>query len=122
MDHVVRILLVEGDRDTREILSWVLSHDGFEVAEASNGERAFELMRECPPDLVLLDFAMPVLDGGDVIEAMPKDASLRPVPVVMISASPQAFQMAALAHVVKPFAMADLMSAMRRALPDQASN
>ena len=122
MDQVVRILLVEDDRDTREILSWVLGHDGFEVAEASNGERALELMRECPPDLVLLDFAMPVLDGRDVIEAMRKDLSLRKVPVVTISASPQALQMAASAHVAKPFAMADLLGAIRRALHCQAND
>ena len=116
MDDGVRILLAEDDRDTREVLSWALRHDGFQIEEAPDGERALELMRAYPPDLVLLDFAMPVLGGREVIEAMRKEPALRSVPVITISASPQSCQVAAFAHVVKPFAMAELTGAIRRAL------
>jgi len=111
-----RILIVEDDADTREVLTYALVQDGFDVEGAPDGERALEMMRARRPDLVLLDLWMPRLDGREVMEAMQRDPSLSGVPVVTISASPVETPSAAFAHVQKPFAVAELKEAIRFAL------
>ncbi len=111
-----RILIVEDDTDTREILAYALVHDGFDVEEAPDGERALEVMRERRPDLVLLDLWMPRLGGREVMEAMQRDPSLSGVPVVTISASPAETPSIAFGHVEKPFAVEELKDAIRLAL------
>ncbi|PSO76288.1 MAG: diguanylate cyclase response regulator [Cyanobacteria bacterium QS_4_48_99] len=58
-----RILVVEDDRDTRELLREVMESEGYEVAEASNGQACLEAYQRQLPDVVLLDAMMPVMDG-----------------------------------------------------------
>ena len=57
------VLLVEDDRDTREMYSEYLSYSGLTVTEASTGRRALESIKAHRPDIVVPDIAMPEMDG-----------------------------------------------------------
>ncbi len=80
------ILVVDDDLVNRTLLARTLTAAGHEVRTARNGREALELLHAEPSDVVLLDIVMPELDGVSVLEQMKADASLRDIPVIMISA------------------------------------
>lgn len=118
-----RVLVVEDDTDTREVLAYALSREGFIVITAPDGERGLEVARAWRPDVVLLDVLMPRLSGNAMADAMRRDVTLRGVPVVSMSASPAELgPPTARSHVPKPFAIAEIVTALRQALgPADAS-
>ena len=61
-----RILIVDDDDNIRQIVRMCLADEGYEVFEAANGQAALEAARHRPPDLILLDMRMPVMDGGNL--------------------------------------------------------
>jgi CheY-like chemotaxis protein len=75
------VLLVEDDRDTREMYSEFLSHSGLRVAEAPSGRRALETAREQCPDVVVTDIAMPGMDGLELSRRL----RLCAVPIIAVS-------------------------------------
>ena len=83
------VLLVEDDRDIREILAETLELEGFEVVTASNGLEALEVIRGMParPAVILLDLMMPVLDGYGFLAERRKDSVLSSIPVAIVTAS-----------------------------------
>ncbi len=81
------ILIVEDDEDIREALQGLLELNGFEVLVASNGREAVEYLQGTPrPALILLDMAMPVMDGHRVLTFRKETDGYLEVPVVIISA------------------------------------
>ena len=82
MPHV---LLVEDDRDTREMYSYYLSHSGMRVTEARTGRRALERVREHTPDVVVTDIAMPEMDGLELSRRLRAEASTHDVPIIAVS-------------------------------------
>ncbi len=112
-----RILVVEDDQDTRDVLVYTLEREGFDVSAAPDGERGLEAMRARRPDLVLLDLLMPRLGGREVLSAMRRDPALSAIPVISVSASPAETRPAAvLAHIPKPFGIRELVEAVTLAL------
>ncbi|MCU0241973.1 MAG: response regulator [Vicinamibacteria bacterium] len=109
-----RILVVDDDQATRNVLHAVLVVAGYVVDLIDNGELAVEQIQQQPPDLVLLDIAMPGLNGWGVLRRM-EEAALA-TPVITVSGeyvSPAALGLAkkqVRAHVLKPFHMATLLS------------
>lgn len=83
---VKRILVVDDDPDLRDIIALVLRRAGYVVEGAADGAEALDLMRRHRPDAVLLDLAMPVMDGRTFLEVKRGDPALAPVPVVIMSA------------------------------------
>jgi CheY-like chemotaxis protein len=82
------VLIVDDDRDIRAALGELLAEDGYEVATATNGAEALELLRNSsPPCMVLLDLMMPVMDGYEFLEEQKRDPALAPVPVAIMTAS-----------------------------------
>jgi len=81
-----RILVVDDEPGNRDVLVRQLTRQGHTVAEAADGEAAIARLRAEPFDLVLLDMMMPVLDGFSTLRALKADATLRDLPVIMISA------------------------------------
>ena len=61
-----RILVIEDDPDTQQMLGIILSSEGYDVLPASNGTLGLELLRKMGPDLVLLDWMLPGMDGLEV--------------------------------------------------------
>ena len=81
--HVV--LIVEDDPETRQYYSEALRHDGFEIEQAHNGHQALHKALEHPPDLVLMDIAVPGLDGIELCKRLRADERTRSVPVLAIT-------------------------------------
>jgi pimeloyl-ACP methyl ester carboxylesterase/DNA-binding response OmpR family regulator len=81
-----RLLLVDDNSMNRDMLSRRLERLGYQVREADDGQPALDLLRAEPFDLVLLDIMMPEMDGYAVLRAMQADATLRRVPVIVLSA------------------------------------
>jgi len=83
------ILVVDDEFVILEVLEAILSDAGFKVISAMNGQEAMSLLQEEVPDLVIVDFMMPLLDGAGVIKAMRADGRLGRVPVLLASALPE---------------------------------
>ena len=80
-----RILVVDDNASNRDLLFRRLSHDGHQVARASSGRRALEILEVEDFDLILLDLLMPDLNGFEVLERLKADERLHDIPVIMIS-------------------------------------
>jgi adenylate cyclase len=81
------LLVVDDNEDNRYTLTRRLGREGFSnIATATNGREALELLRAKPIDLVLLDIMMPDMNGYEVLEHLKADPQLRHIPVIMISA------------------------------------
>jgi len=82
------ILLVEDDRDSREALAFILEEAGHTVASAGNGREALELLDEDePPDLILLDLMMPVMNGWEFLGERKRRPRLASIPVMVLTAA-----------------------------------
>jgi CheY-like chemotaxis protein len=85
------ILIVEDDADLREMMAQLLTLEGFRAETVANGRDALEYLRRGdPPDLILLDLMMPVMDGWEFRRQQREDPALANVPVVVLSALDQA--------------------------------
>ena len=81
-------ILVADDNDlSRELMRELLEQWGHVILEAVNGRHAWELIRECAPDLVFLDLQMPLQDGFGFIRELRSDSRFQNLPVVAVTAS-----------------------------------
>ena len=83
------VMIVEDDRDTREMLGRFLELEGFDVRTAANGQMAFEALREdgSAPHVILLDLMMPVMNGWQFREKQVRDPRFSRIPVVVVTAA-----------------------------------
>jgi signal transduction histidine kinase/DNA-binding response OmpR family regulator len=82
-----RVLVVDNDAASRTLVTRTLAGVGFDTIEAPEGRSALELAHAAPPDLVVTDLAMPVLNGLELARAIRGDTGFRLLPVIAISAS-----------------------------------
>ena len=119
-----RVLLVDDDEDVRHMTRVSLGFEGFAVTEASDGTTGLALAREEKPDAIVLDVMMPGRDGFDVLRELRDDESLSDVPVVILTAKPNAesegWQAGATAYLTKPFTGTALAGTLRRLLEGSA--
>ncbi|MBW4090669.1 MAG: response regulator [Proteobacteria bacterium] len=87
---MAKILVVDDEFGVGELLREVLDEEGHAVRLAINGRQGLEQMAVERPDVVILDFMMPVLNGGDVLKAMREDPKLADIPVIVTSSLPEA--------------------------------
>ena len=81
------ILIVDDDADIRMTLRDFLTEEGFAVQTARDGQHALHLLEKiAPPDLILLDYKMPNMDGKQFVAAQRRNKKLRTIPVVILSA------------------------------------
>jgi two-component system, cell cycle response regulator DivK len=81
-----KILVVEDDTDNRRIVAKVLSVEGYRVIEATDGVEALSQARREHPDLILMDLAMPNIDGWEATRQLKGDPQTRSIPVVALTA------------------------------------
>jgi CheY-like chemotaxis protein len=114
-----RILICDDDVTVRLLLRVVLDGD-YEFDEASDGTEALEVARRENPDLVVLDIMLPQRNGFDVLEELRRDARLRDVPTVVVTASPEQEDAALAAGAdrffMKPFEPDELRTAVAELL------
>lgn len=116
----MKILIADDEKNMRWILHKNFAEEGFEVLEAANGKEAFDLFVDKEPDLVILDYKMPVIDG---IEALKRIRILNDkVPLIMITAhgntdtAVETMKLGATDYISKPFDMDELKITIRKAL------
>jgi CheY-like chemotaxis protein len=80
------VLIAEDNPVNRELLRELLEIRGYAVIETCNGEEALDQIEKTPPDILLLDLSMPVLDGFGTIERIRKNPSFRSLPVLAVTA------------------------------------
>jgi DNA-binding response OmpR family regulator len=79
------ILIVEDDKFLRELIVQKLIKEGYDVAEAIDGEEGIKKVKTVKPDLVLLDLILPGIDGFEVLTKIKEDPSLVRIPVIILS-------------------------------------
>jgi two-component system, NtrC family, nitrogen regulation response regulator NtrX len=115
------ILVVDDERDIRELVKEILEDEGYEVAIANNGQEANRARRFRRPDLILLDVWMPDIDGISLLKEWSAEGSLES-PVIMISGhgtvetAVEATRLGAYDFIEKPLSLAKLLLIVRRAL------
>jgi CheY-like chemotaxis protein len=113
-----RILLVDDDASLRSVVAETLRGEGYAVDEASDGAEGLEQLRAAPPDLLLLDLAMPVVDGQGLIAAWRAQEHRPDVPIVILSATPTlaeaAHEAGVKAILLKPFDLGVLLAMVER--------
>ena len=109
----------------RENLVTLLELEGFQVASAENGRRGVELALAAPPDLVLCDVMMPVLDGYGVLDQLRRQPTTQRVPFIFLTAKGErtdiraGMNLGADDYLVKPVNQADLLEAIAARLERQ---
>jgi len=83
---MTKVLLVEDNEMNRDMLSRRLSRRGFEVVCAVNGQRGVELARSEAPDIILMDFSLPLMDGWEATRRVKAGDATRDVPVIGLTA------------------------------------
>lgn len=79
------VLVVEDYQDAREMYTEYLRFSGFAVAEASNGYEALEKASSLMPDIILMDLALPRMDGWEATRRLKADARTRDIPIVALT-------------------------------------
>ena len=101
-----RVLIVDDNSDIRRLYAIGLNQRGFEVKLAANGAEALERIVDEKPDIVLLDWLMPLMDGGELLDRIGS-----PIPVIVISGqpAPQTLDPRILAWLTKPVTVDELV-------------
>ncbi|HXG56245.1 MAG TPA: response regulator [Vicinamibacterales bacterium] len=105
----LHVLLAEDDPDIRLVARLALKKAGYRVTVASNGREAIEKVAEDRPDVILLDWMMPDVDGPETCARLKADPATADIPVVFMTAKSQGFEverglsLGAKAYIVKPF-------------------
>ncbi|AMV72464.1 response regulator [Desulfuromonas carbonis] len=117
-----KVLVVDDDRFMRELLTDLLQQGGFEVALATNGEEGISRALAAPPDVILLDLVMPVLDGIDACRALRANPLFRHTPILMMTSrvdlegAVNPFQVGADDYLSKPFDQVELLARVQGSL------
>lgn len=119
------ILIVDDIKDARVLMRLMLStKGGFTISEATGGEEALQMIRANQPDLVVLDYMMPDMDGIDVCRAMRADPATAGIPVLMLTARTdlgiheKALNAGATAFMNKPVKPHDLVAEASRLIEE----
>jgi putative two-component system response regulator len=110
------ILAVDDTPASLRLLTDLLTAEGYTVRSAINGELALHAATVQPPDLILLDVSMPVMDGFEVCKRLKENAELEDVPVIFVSAMSEmqdklkGFELGAVDYVTKPFQREELLA------------
>ena len=119
------ILVVDDEFSVAEVLQSVLTDAGHEVVTAVNGRQGLELLGKRRPDMVLLDFMMPIMDGPAMLQAMKGNPAYRNVPAVVMSSLPESAVAEAarglyVAFLRKPFKLAAVTNVVKTVLGEHS--
>lgn len=125
--HVAHsIIICDDEPHVTQLMELMLSEAGFEVRIAPHGRRAFELACEAPPDLIITDFQMPLMNGLELALRLRERTDTAAVPVIMLTSrshrvDPELLAQTSIAMVVpKPFSPRDVTAKAISLLEDSA--
>src|SRR5271166_5226162 len=116
------VLVVEDEAALATMLRYNLEKQGFRVEEAADGQEALTRISETPPDLVLLDWMLPMMSGIEVCRQIRRRAQTRDLPLIMVTARTEdhnavrALNTGADDYITKPFTMDALLARIRALL------
>lgn len=119
------VLVVEDSDPTRRLIEMCLTMDGFSVVQCADGESGLEMARDLLPDVIILDIALPGIDGWEVLEKLRAEPATSAIPVLVATAHDsstireKAQTATADAFVGKPFNLTDLRAAIGGLLQTQ---
>ncbi|MGD2094251.1 MAG: response regulator [Phycisphaerales bacterium] len=122
MSKRIPVLVVEDEEHIRKIIEYNLKLDGFEVALAPNGRIGLDLAYEKKPDLILLDWMMPEMNGLEVLSELKHDKRTERIPVFMLTAKgmlgdiDRAYEVGADDYITKPFDPVNLGKILKKKL------
>jgi CheY-like chemotaxis protein len=121
-----RILIIEDDDETRELLRMALEKRGYQVTVAEDGVRGYDTALFLKPDLIVTDIQMPGADGVHVVRRVRDTATLEKIPILVTTAfgngtATFALQLGANAYEPKPIDPESFLSTIRRLLSDHNS-
>jgi pilus assembly protein CpaE len=117
-----RILIVDDDIDTLQLVGTMLERKGFQILAANNGAKALEIAQRETPDLILLDVMMPGIDGYEVTRRLRNMATTAFIPIIMFTAKSQVddkvegFEAGVVDYLTKPTHPAELIARVRAIL------
>ena len=120
-DHPT-VLVVEDEPAQREVLSYNLEAEGFEVVTAADGDEALLLVAEIVPDIIVLDWMLPGISGIEICRRLKTKTETSAIPVLMLSARSEevdrvrGLETGADDYVVKPYSVMELMARVRNQL------
>ncbi len=128
MSKNIPILVVEDEEHIRNILEYNLSSYGYKVYQAEDGPTALELAREKKPDMILLDWMLPGMNGLQVLEKLKADQRTRSIPVIMVTVKRMvndvgnALLRGADDYIIKPFEPEELSKMIKRKFESTVKN
>ena len=119
-----RILIIEDDDETRELLQMVLEKRGYQVTVAEDGVRGYDTALFLKPDLIVTDIQMPGADGVHVVRRVRNTESLEKTPILVTAAfgtgtATFALQLGANAYEPKPIDPQSFLTTVERLLADR---
>ena len=118
----VSLLLLEDDRDTRELFARSLTKAGADVRTAESAERALEILESWRPTAVICDLHLPEVDGYGFLRRVRDREALANLPLIAISAShpnvEKAVDAGFAAHLTKPSKLSDIIAAVTKVVSD----
>lgn len=120
-----QVLVVEDSEAIRRLVTGYLAQAGFDVLSADNGHAALEILKDRKPDLILSDIVMPGVDGLRLLKIVQSDSELAGIPFVVMSVHKErrymhhVVEQGAVAYLVKPFKLDELVILIDRILSDQ---
>lgn len=114
-----RILAVDDDDDVLSVVKMSLEQADFEVVTAKNGCEALSCVADDPPDVILMDVAMPQMDGFTALQALKENPATAHIPVVLLTAMDadsniaKGYKLGTDLYLRKPFLPAQLISYVR---------
>jgi two-component system, cell cycle response regulator DivK len=118
-----RILVVEDQADSRQIIRDMLAGTDYEITEAANGEEALRAIANQRPDLILMDIQLPIMDGYTATNQIKADPALRSIPIIAVTSyalageENKARAAGCDEYVTKPFSPRQLLAKIRQYLP-----
>ncbi len=119
---MTNIVIVEDERDIADLLQFNLERDGYKAECYYNGEDGVEAVKKHKPDLVLLDFMLPGMNGLDVCKAIRTNSETKSIPIIMLTARDEevdivlGLEVGADDYITKPFSYRVLVARIRAVL------
>jgi DNA-binding response OmpR family regulator len=114
------VLVADDNADIRDLLATRLGTRGFDVTTAADGQAALELVLSEHPDIALLDWVMPVIQGHELCVKLKTDPRTADIPVVMLTARGEeedrllGLDLGADAYLIKPFDIDELVGTLKK--------
>ncbi|HTZ11312.1 MAG TPA: response regulator [Candidatus Margulisiibacteriota bacterium] len=115
-----KILVVDDEPDLLKAVVFRLKKSGYDIIEATDGQKAMDLVQEDRPHLILLDLRLPIIDGWEVCRRIKGDEELKNIPIIILTASAGAInsettrELMAEDLLVKPFEPDLLLEKIRK--------